>query len=706
MRQILQHLKSGKTVVDDVPAPAPAPEHLRIATTMSLVSAGTERMLVDFARGSLLSKARQQPEKVQQALRKIRTDGLAATVEAIQSKLDQPMALGYCNVGRVIDCGPGVEAFRPGDRVVSNGKHAEIVVVSQMLCARVPDGVDDVNASFTVLGAVALQGIRLAAPTLGETFVVTGLGLIGLVTVQLLRANGCHVLGIDSEPDRLALARGFGAEVVDLAAGEDPVERARAFSRGRGADGVILTANTKSSEPVSQAARMCRKRGRVVLVGVTGLALNRSDFYEKEIAFQVSCSYGPGRYDPTYEEEGRDYPLGFVRWTEQRNFEAVLDMMATGRLDVRPLATHRFGIEAAADAYDLLASPQKSLGILIDYPRRDGAAAPCVTLSPQATATPGKAVAGFVGAGNYAGRVLIAAFRDAGATLHTVVSANGVSATHYGRKFGFRQAGSEPRIVIDDPEIDVVCVATRHDSHAALVRQALAAGKHVFVEKPLCLTLDELADIEAALRESAGLPRAPILTVGFNRRFAPMVVKMKGLLAAMREPMSLVMTVNAGVIPKDHWTQDPKIGGGRILGEACHFIDLLRHLAGAPIEDVTVAPLVAPAGPALPDTASLTLRFANGSVGIVNYFANGHAAIPKERLEVYCAGRVLMLDNFRRLTGHGWRGFSSLRAWRQDKGQRACVAAFIAAVRQGGPPPIPLDEILEVSRVAIAAATR
>lgn len=710
MRQILQDLRSGKTLVEDVPAPTVRPDHLRIATVMSLVSAGTERSLVDFARGSVLSKALQQPEKVRLAVQKMQTVGISATLDAIHSKLEQPMALGYCNVGRVIEVGPGTEGFSPGDRVVSNGNHAEIVVVPKTLCARIPPEVDDESAAFTVIGAIALQGIRLAAPTLGETCVVTGLGLIGLIAVQLLRANGCRVLGIDNDSGRLELARKFGAEVVDLAAGEDPVSRAHSFSRGLGIDAVLLTASTRSSEPVSQAAQMCRKRGRIVLVGVTGLELRRSDFYEKEISFQVSCSYGPGRYDPQYEESGHDYPAGFVRWTEQRNFAAVLDMMATGRLSVEPMVTHRFDIGAAAEAYDVLASQQKSLGIIIAYDRpnsgsADYRSATRVTLAAARPGKPGKPVVGFIGAGNYGGRVLIRAFHDAGATLHSVVSASGVSAAHYGRKFSFRHIGSDPRSIMEDPEIDTVCISTRHDSHSRLVRQALCAGKNVFVEKPLCLTFEELAAIREDLGKPAVTLRAPLIAVGFNRRFAPMVVKMKALLDGIAEPKSLVMTINAGAIPKDHWTQDPGSGGGRILGEACHFIDLMRHLVGAPIEDFDRSSLRQPGGAARPDTASLTLRFADGSFGVINYFANGHVALPKERLEVYCGGRVLLLDNFRRLTGHGWRRFSGMRSWHPDKGQKACVAAFVGAVRNEGPPPISVDQILETSRIAIAAAT-
>lgn len=707
MKQILQDLRGGKTLVEDVPAPLCRPQHLRIATAVSLVSSGTERMMVDSARTSLLEKAWQQPEKVGRALEMVRKEGLPATIEAINSARERPATLGYCNVGRVVELGEGVRGFAPGDRVVSNGKHAEIVVVPKNLCARIPDGVDDESAAFTVLGAIALQGIRLAGPTIGEAFVVTGLGIIGLLAVQILRANGCRVLAIDSDAKRIALASQFGAEVVDLAAGEDPVARATAFSRGRGVDGVLLTASTESSEPVSQAARMCRQRGRIVLIGVTGLDLDRSDFYEKEISFQVSCSYGPGRYDPEYEDKGQDYPVGFVRWTEQRNFEAVLDMIAAGRLDVRPLITDRFPVDAAAEAYDRLAVPGQSLGILFAYPGAAAAAAnPAqrrIAVAPAPSA--GKASVGFIGAGEYGG-VLIRAFAEAGAKLHSVVSANGVSSAFYARKYDIAFAGTEPQAIFDDGDIDTVCISTRHDSHARFVAAALKAGKHVFVEKPLCLTLAELAEIEQAL--AAGAPDAPqpLLMVGFNRRFAPMVVRMKALLAPLAEPKTMMMTVNAGAIPNGHWTQDPAVGGGRILGEACHFIDLLRHLAGAAIVSADIVKMERPGGPGRPDTAIITLGFADGSVGVINYLANGHKDVPKERLEIYCAGRILQLDDFRRLSGHGFGGFSGMRAWRQDKGRADCVKAFVEAVRKGGMRPIPVDEIFEVSRVTIEIAGR
>ena len=706
MKQILQSLKDGTTQLSDVPTPRASAGHLLIHTATTLVSAGTERMLVDFGKANLLNKVRQQPDKVRMVLDKVRTDGLATTIEAVQSKLDQPLALGYCNVGVVAELGPGVEGFASGERVVSNGKHAEVVCVPKNLCAKIPDGVSDETASFTVLAAIGLQGIRLVNPTLGECVVVTGLGLIGLVTVQMLRAQGCRVLGIDFDPTRLALARQFGAEVVNPGAGEDVLSAAQAFSRGRGVDAVIITASTKSNEPVSQAANMCRQRGRIVLVGVVGLELSRADFYEKELNFQVSCSYGPGRYDPAYEEGGHDYPLGFVRWTEQRNFEAVLDLMASGQLDVVPLVSHRFRLEHAVQAYDLLASGEPSLGIVLQYPQDDAAGlgqrlvalGEAPSPQPHSRGERGAASVAFLGAGNYAGRVLIPAFKAAGASLRTVVSSGGVSAVHYGKKHGFAQASTDAATVLEDPAIDAVVVATRHDAHARQVLSALRAGKHVFCEKPLCLTLEELAEIEAEARARPGQK----LMLGFNRRFAPQVVKVRQLLGSVSEPKGFVMTVNAGAIPADHWTQDKAVGGGRIVGEGCHFIDLLRHLASAPIvAHHAVAMGAHPAVGIADDKASITLQFADGSFGTVHYLANGDKGFPKERLEVFCAGRVLQLDNFRKLRGWGWKGFKKMNLWRQDKGQAACARAFVEAVKSGAPCPIALDEVVEVSRVSV-----
>ena len=719
MKQVVQSLTANAAEVVDVPCPTGERGQVLLRSRRSLISAGTERMLAEFGQAGWIGKVRQQPDKVRLVLDKMKTDGIVPTVESVLSKLDRPLPVGYCNVGVVLDVGDGVTGFAPGARVVSNGQHAEAVRVPANLCANVPDEVSDDEAAFTVLGAVALQGIRLVEPTLGESVVVVGLGMVGLLAVQLLRAHGCRVLGIDMDPARLELARRFGVDTVNLHADHDPVAAAQVLSRGRGVDAVVITASTRSNEPVHQAALMCRKRGRIVLVGVTGLELSREDFYEKELSFQVSCSYGPGRNDPEYEEKGHDYPIGFVRWTAQRNFEAVLDMMADGRLDVEPLISHRFAIDAAEGAYALLLETEPSLGILLEYPTPEQRSDEVVrrsTIRLAAQLEPGpprdgagrQATLGFVGAGNYATGVLIPAFKRTGARLKVVASGGGVTGVHAGRKFGFQETTTDTEGVFADADVNVIAIATRHESHAQLVCQALRARKHVFVEKPLALTLDELSEIRRVYTETAALDSVspgqehakPILMVGFNRRFAPYVLKTKALLEGLAGPKALVMTVNAGAVPQDHWTQDADVGGGRIVGEACHFIDLLRWLVGAPITSHSATPMKS----ATTDTVSIQLGFSDGSIGTIHYFANGNRSFPKERVEVFAAGRILQLDNFRRLTGFGWPGLRTMRTWRQDKGQQACAGAFVSAIEHGRPAPIPFDELMEVSRVSVEIA--
>lgn len=701
MKQILQSLKTGVTELAEIPSPRCRSGHLLIRSTSTLVSAGTERMLVEFGKANLLDKARQQPDKVRMVLDKVKTDGILPTFEAVRNKLDQPLPMGYCNVGTVLEVGQGVTGFSVGDRVASNGKHAEVVCVPKNLCARVPDCVSDEAAAFTVIGAIGLQGIRLIQPTLGEVVVVTGLGLIGLMTVQLLKAHGCRVLGLDYDASKLALAKKLGAETVDLNQNADPLGAAMAFSRGRGVDAVIITASTKSSEPVHQAAQMCRKRGRIVLVGVIGLELSRADFYEKELSFQVSCSYGPGRYDSSYEDNGHDYPVGYVRWTEQRNFEAVLDMLADGRLQTDLLISHHIPFDQATTAYDVISNRTPSLGIILQYPEPDAFSQSRVlrrTITRSDEPLDGERsaaipVIGCIGAGNYATQVLLPAFQKAGVTFRSVASSTGVSAAHAGNKFGFSEITSDSRSVIESADTNTIVIATRHDSHAALAGEALRAGKHVFVEKPLAISRGELTTLcdvsEACVRRYAS---PPLLMVGFNRRFAPQIQRMKQLLTGISEPKTIVMTVNAGHIALDHWTQDRLIGGGRIIGEGCHFVDLLRFLAASPIVGVQ-------AMSAGEDKVTATLRFADGSIGTIHYFSNGHKSFPKEQLEVFCGGRVLQLDNFRKLRGYGWSGFQKMDLWSQDKGQTACVAAFVDAIRRGTCSPIPWDELVEVTQV-------
>jgi predicted dehydrogenase/threonine dehydrogenase-like Zn-dependent dehydrogenase len=708
MKQVLQSMTNGVTSIVEAPAPRIDSNGILIHTNCSLISAGTERMLVSFGQSSLIQKVLQQPDKVKMVLDKVYSDGLMTTIEAVRSKLSQPLPLGYCNVGVIAEVGENVNGYRKGDRVVSNGAHADVVKVSKNLCARIPDIVDDESASFVVVASIGLQGIRLAQPTLGEAFVVTGVGLIGLLTVQLLRAQGCRVLAIDFDEAKLKLARHFGAHTCNPGKGEDPVAEGIAFSRGEGVDGVIITTSTKSNDPVTQATRMCRKRGRIILVGVAGLELSRADFYEKELSFQVSCSYGPGRYDQDYEDRGRDYPLGFVRWTEQRNFEAVLEMLASGQLDVKPLITHRFAFEDAPKAYEALTADKAVLGILLQYrssipPRMVRR----VRLNPGAIFTPQGPVMGFIGAGNYASRILIPAFRAAKAQLHTIITMGGINGVIYGDKAGFAEASTDITDILSNPTINTVAIVTRHDTHAGFVVLALQAGKHVFVEKPLAIGLEGLSTVRSAFEDSqqaSGALGGPQLMVGFNRRFSPQVQKMKALLKPVKEPKSFIMTINAGAIPVNHWTQDNAVGGGRIIGEACHFIDLMRFLAGSPIVSVQVRRMGEAPGMAITeDKSSITLGFEDGSFGTIFYLANGAASFPKERVEVFAAGRVLQLDNFRKLKGFGWPGFSKMNLWRQDKGQNACAAAFLRAVEKGIPA-IAIDEIFEVTRASIEAA--
>lgn len=701
MKQVLQDLGNGTTQLADVPCPLPRNGEVLIASSRTLVSAGTERMLVEFGKANWIDKARQQPDKVKMVLDKISVDGIGPTFDAVRSKLDQPLPLGYCNVGRVIDA-PGTN-FKRGERVVSNGYHAEVVRVPKNLCARVPDSVDDDSAAFTVLGAIALQGIRLLAPTLGEVVVVTGLGLIGLISVQLLRANGCRVLGVDVDAAKCKLAESFGAETVDLSKGEDPLTMADLLSRGRGVDAVLITASTKSNEPVSQAATMCRKRGRIVLVGVVGLELSRADFFEKELTFQVSCSYGPGRYDAEYEQNGHDYPVGYVRWTEQRNFESFLDLIASGCVDLKPLMSHRFDIEDALQAYQML-DDRSALGILLKYSdqARGLLTKSNVELGPNPQYSHEVVIVGCVGAGNYASRVLIPMFKASGAQLDTLVTSGGVSAFHHGRKNKFRSAATNVESVYESEKINTVVIATQHNLHAEQVCDALRSGKHVFVEKPLALSADEVASVEEAYRSQEGKCR---LMVGYNRRFAPQVKRMKALLKTVSGPKVFVMTMSAGAVPVDHWTQDTVVGGGRIVGEACHYIDLMRHLAGSQIDSYSATCMgLVPGVQIADDKASITLSFKDGSFGTIHYLANGGKKFPKERIEIFANDGVLQLDNFRRLKGYGWKGCKTNRLLKQNKGQSECVNEFVRAVEEGLPTPINFDEIVEVAKVSVDVA--
>ena len=696
MKQILQNLGNGETILADVPCPRRGSGSVLIQTTRSLVSLGTEKMLIDFGKGSLIAKARSQPDKVKQVIQKIKTDGLWTTLDAVKAKLGTPIPLGYCNVGTVVESDTA-SGYAPGDRLVSNGPHAEMVAVPKNLTAKIPESVSDEQAAFTVVAAIGLQGVRLIQPTLGERIVVSGLGLIGLLTVQMLRAHGCRVLGIDFDARKLALAKQFGAETVDLSKGQDPVAAAEDWTNGDGVDGVLVTASTKSDELIHQAATMCRKRGRIVLVGVIGLNLQRADFYEKELSFQVSCSYGPGRYDANYEKMGLDYPIGFVRWTEKRNFEAVLDLMADGKLIVDPLVTHRFGFDDALTGYQAVSEPG-AMGIVLEYSSEADPASEKfsrninVGTTSIGEKTDQPAVA-FIGAGAFTTRMLLPLL-PSDAVRKTIVSSTGVSASHAGEKFGFENVSSDSSAAISDPSIDAVFITTPHNSHSSMVCEALEAGKHVFVEKPLAMNHEELDRVVEVMNQHSD----QILMVGFNRRFSPHAIEMKKWLASNPGPKSIMLTINAGAIPADHWTQDLRVGGGRIIGEGCHFIDLARFFAGSPIVSHHASPMCGGEG-RLGDCVAIQLTFEDGSIATIHYLANGSKDFPKERIEIFGAGKVVTCDNFRSSAEIGGKG--KLKTSSQDKGHAEELKSFVNAIRFGGKWPIPADELIEVSRVTI-----
>ena len=704
MKQLLQNMRAGLPVVSEVPCPSPRRGSALVRTAASLVSAGTERMLVEFAEKSLVAKAQSRPDLVRQVLDKARREGLLPTLQAAFNRLDQPMPLGYSSAGTIVELGDDMPGFQVGERVACAGGgyavHAEYGAVPRNLLARLPESVDFESAAFATLGAIALHGFRLAEAQLGERVAVIGLGLLGLLAVQIARAAGCAVFGIDLSPQRVELARKMGFEA---AARPEAETAGLAFSQGQGFDILLICADTRANDPIELAGLLARDRGRVVAVGAVGLDIPRKVYYEKELDFRVSRSYGPGRYDSAYEERGQDYPAGFVRWTEGRNLQAVVDLMASGQLDVRPLITHRFAIDEAPSAYEVITGKRKEpfLGVLLTYPQAVQAESPLrrIDLTPALSSTPDP-VLGVLGAGNYASAVFLPAVqKTGGARLGGVVSASGLSARAAAQKFGFGFAASDEREVLDNPEINVVALLTRHNQHARQALAALRAGKSVYCEKPLALTLAELDEIEAAL----AVKNLPLLTVGFNRRFAPLAIQLKAAFARRSEPLAAHYRVNAGFLPLTHWTQDPAVGGGRIIGEGCHFIDFLTFLVGETPSSVQAAGLP-DGGRYHRDNAVLTFTFPDGSLGTLSYLANGDKAVAKERVEVFCGGTVGLLDDFRSLeiTSAGKRK-ATRSPMGQDKGHQAAWANFLQVLRAGGPPPIPYDQLLGVSRMAILA---
>jgi predicted dehydrogenase/threonine dehydrogenase-like Zn-dependent dehydrogenase len=701
MKQVIQSYRTGELKVAEVPAPGVEPGTVLVVTSASLVSYGTEKMVMDLAKKSLIGKARDRPDLVRKAIQRVGRDGIAATVSAMRSKLEQPIPLGYSSAGRVVAVGDGVVGVDVGARVACAGakvaNHAEVNLVPQNLCALVPAEVPDEIAAFVTVGAIAMQGVRIAGVALGEVYAVIGLGLIGQITAQLIKAAGGRVLGIDLDPAKVELARKLGADAAVLR-GEDVAAQAAALTVGRGVDGVVITAATASNDPVQLGGEICRDRGRVVAVGAVGMEIPRRPYYDKELSFFLSRSYGPGRYDPMYEESGVDYPIGYVRWTEQRNMEAFLGLCAAGRLDLGPLISHRFPIERAEEAYHLIASGTDALGIILTYPARE-APARTVEVEPPGQVVRGDLRVSVVGAGGFASGVLVPALAKVpGVRLCTIVSARGLSARHLADKFGFRSCSTDGSAVLQDSDSSAVVIATRHNLHAQQTIAALKAGKHVFVEKPLALAEDELQQILAE-RERAG----KILLVGYNRRFSPLARELAGFFAGRRSPLVMCYRVNAGPIPPDSWIHDPAVGGGRIIGEACHFIDLAAYLAGAPPVSVHCQGVAPGSAARNDDNVVLTVGYGDGSLCTIVYVATADASAGKERFEVMGDGRSAVLEDFRSLELRQAGKRRTIRKLVQDKGHAAELRAFVEAIRGGAPAPIDLLTLASVSRATFAA---
>lgn len=704
MKQVVQEISTGNTILLDVPVPSPQPGMALVRTVASLVSVGTERALVEFAGKSLLGKARSRPDLVRQVIKKIQREGLLTTIEAVQNRLDQPLPLGYSSAGTVVGLGDGLEGYEVGDRVACAGGgfavHAEYALVPKNLLAKLPDAVGFEQGAVTTLGAIALHGFRLGDAGVRDRVAVVGLGLLGLLAALIARAAGCAVLGIDVDTARVERARSLGIEAVEREGAESA---GSSFTAGHGFDLVQICADTVSNDTVELAGTLARDKGTVVSTGVVGTELPRKTYFEKELRFVVSRSYGPGRYDPAYEQGGHDYPYGYVRWTEGRNLEAFIELLAEGSVDVDALITHRFPIDQATDAYEFIANPDEDfLGVLLIYQQgyeEEAAAGKHIQLRSKAARTEEQINLGVIGAGNFATAVLFSEMKKiSGLNWVGLATASGISSGHAGRRYGFQYATSDVGELIEDERINTIVVLTRHNLHAELVSTALSAGKHVFCEKPLAIDSGSLENVAQALSSADGL-----LMVGFNRRFAPLAVRLKERLAAVQDPLMMQYRVNAGMLPDDHWLHDPEQGGGRIIGEACHFIDFLTFLAGQPPVEVQTMGLANDAR-FHEDNVQVTLRFAGGSVGAITYVANGSRAFPKERVEIFGGGQVAVLEDFRVLELVAGGRKRTFRSWlRQDKGHQGEWEAFKKAILSGGPPPIEYADLFAVTQASFAA---
>ncbi len=704
MKQVVQNMKNGETRVIDVPVPCAGKGQLLVHTAASLVSAGTERNLVAFAEKGLIGKARSRPDLFKQAVQKAKREGPLATLESALNRLDQPLALGYSSAGTVIAVGSGVSAFKVGDRVACAGGghavHAEYASVPVNLTVPLPPDVNFKSGAFATLGAIALNGIRLAKPQVGERTAIIGLGLLGLITAQIMRAAGCEVIGIDVNPIRVKYSQKIGFQSV---LNKDIPARYLSFTQGRGFDHVLICADTPADDTVELAGMITRDRGYVISLGVVGLNLPRKPFFEKEIFFQVSRSSGPGRYDPVYEEKGVDYPLGYVRWTEGRNMEAFLELIQAGSVSVEPLITHSYTIAEAEKAYELITGKkgENYLGVILTYPLGENSAKAKVTLrsEPEHSGIASEVNLGVIGAGLYANATFLPAAKKDGRTrLIGIASTGGLSAQHSGRKFGFQFAASAAEEIFDHTGINTVAILTRHHSHAGLTVQALKAGKHVYCEKPLAITTDQAADIKKLL--SKGMH--PYLMVGFNRRFAHYSEKMKTFFTDTSEPIYASIRVNAGYLPPTHWQHDPEVGGGRLIGEGCHFIDYLSFIIGKHPVSANVIGLP-DEGKYRGDNFFIRLVYPDGSIGTVAYLSNGSPNLPKEYYEVFSAGKVAILDDFRFLQLIDQNRIEKyVSRFRQDKGHIAAWNAFTKAITTDGQEPIPYADILSSMYATLA----
>jgi predicted dehydrogenase/threonine dehydrogenase-like Zn-dependent dehydrogenase len=702
MKQLLQDLKKGEILLEEIPLPNCGVNGVLIKTERSLISPGTERMLLEFGRSSYIQKAKQQPDKVKMVLDKIKTDGLLPTMETVFAKLGEPMPLGYCNAGTVIEVGNNVTEFKVGDRVVSNGAHSEIVAIGKNLVAKIPDNVSFESASFTVIASIALQGIRLFQPTLGEKVVVIGLGLIGQITMEFLKANGCEAIGIDIDQGKVELAKSNGFIALNPANGEDPISFISNYTEEVGVDGVIITAATKSNGPLEQAAQITRRKGRIVAVGAIGMDIPRPPFYEKEISFHISSSYGPGRYDKSYEEEGIDYPLGYVRWTQNRNFQAILQLLSNGSLNFDYLITHEYKFIEAPKAYNEILNNRDALGVVLKYESQEEVKVDKKVnlISSNTTVDSSDVSIGVIGAGNFTKLIVLPILAQSNAKLIGISSSKGLSSSLAAKKFKFEYSTTDYNELLRDDRINTIFITTRHNNHSKLVVESLEAGKNVFVEKPLSVNIEQLADVINCCNKLAKENRLPKLMVGFNRRFSPFIQDIYKNIKGRSSGLAMNMTINAGALPKDLWVHDPVVGGGRIIGEGCHFIDTMNFLANSEVESVSSVALNNEKELAIKnDNVILNLRFKDGSIGTLSYLANGNKSYPKEQMNLFCEGKVFELDNYKKVNAYGSSG---MKKWSQDKGHKDEMIGFVENIKSSKENLISLESLVNTTLATFA----